>query len=86
MIGEIGALGGSIIPTVLSISKQHTGSYRSGWIAYAALALVILGMLRLVSRSWTKTWVGPGGRALPGSAALHGGELVVTGDGLLVNP
>jgi NNP family nitrate/nitrite transporter-like MFS transporter len=64
MIGEIGALGGSILPIVLSQSKQHTGSYRIGLIAYACLALLILGMLRLVSRSWTRTWVGPGGRAL----------------------
>ena len=64
MIGEIGALGGSILPIVLSQSKQHTGSYRFGFIAYAALALLILGMLRAVSRSWTKTWVGAGGRAI----------------------
>ena len=63
MIGEIGALGGAILPNVLGYSKQHTGNYRSGWIAYAALAFVILLMLRLVSRNWTKTWVGPGGRA-----------------------
>lgn len=64
MIGEIGALGGSILPIVLSQSRQHTGSYRIGFIAYAALALAILLMLRLVSRTWTKTWVGAGGRAI----------------------
>jgi NNP family nitrate/nitrite transporter-like MFS transporter len=64
MIGEIGALGGSILPLVLSQSKQHTGSYRLGFIAYAALAMAILLMLRIVSRTWTKTWVGAGGRAI----------------------
>lgn len=64
MIGEIGALGGSILPIALSQSRQHTGSYRLGFIAYAALALVVLLMLRLVSRAWTKTWVGAGGRAI----------------------
>lgn len=64
MIGEIGALGGSILPLALSQSKQHTGSYQMGFIAYAILALLVLGMLRLVSRTWTKTWVGPGGKAL----------------------
>lgn len=69
MIGEIGALGGSILPLALSQSKQHTGTYRLGFIAYAALALVILLMLRIVSRSWTKTWVGAGGRAITVHAA-----------------
>jgi NNP family nitrate/nitrite transporter-like MFS transporter len=64
MIGEIGALGGSILPNVLAQSKQHTGSFRAGFIAYAGLAFLILLMLRYVSRTWTKTWVGKGGRAL----------------------
>ena len=64
MIGEIGALGGGILPNVLGLSKQHTGSYREGWIAYAALAFAILILMRVVSRSWTRTWVGAGGRAV----------------------
>jgi len=64
MIGEIGALGGSILPIALSQSKQHTGTYRAGFIGYAVLATVILLMLRVVSRSWTRAWVGAGGRAL----------------------
>jgi MFS transporter, NNP family, nitrate/nitrite transporter len=68
MIGEIGALGGGILPNVLGFSKQHTGSYREGWIAYAALAFAILVLMRVVSRSWTRTWVGAGGRALASSA------------------
>jgi NNP family nitrate/nitrite transporter-like MFS transporter len=63
MIGEIGALGGSILPNLLGYSKQHTGSFKGGFIVYAVLAFAILGMLRIVSRTWTKTWVGPGGRA-----------------------
>ena len=64
MIGEISALGGSILPIALSQSKQHTGSYRIGFIAYAVLAVAILLMLRIVSRSWTRSWVGGGGRAI----------------------
>ena len=64
MIGEIGALGGSILPNLLGYSKQHTGSFKGGFIVYAALAFCVLGLLRVVSRNWTKTWVGPGGRAL----------------------
>jgi MFS transporter, NNP family, nitrate/nitrite transporter len=64
MIGEIGALGGGILPNVLGLSKQHLGSYRMGWIGYAAFAFVVLVVMRIVSRSWTRTWVGSGGRAL----------------------
>ncbi|MDE3104715.1 MAG: NarK/NasA family nitrate transporter [Acidobacteriota bacterium] len=64
MIGEIGALGGGILPNLLGQSKQHTGSYSTGFILYAALALCILLMLRMVSRSWVGNWIGKGGRAL----------------------
>jgi MFS transporter, NNP family, nitrate/nitrite transporter len=64
MIGEIGALGGFILPNLLGQSKQHTGSYKIGFIIYAALAFVILIMMRLVAKNWMQTWVGVGGRAL----------------------
>ena len=64
MIGEIGALGGAILPNLLGQSKQHTGSYADGFIVYAALAFSVLVMMRVVSRRWTSTWVGKGGRAL----------------------
>jgi MFS transporter, NNP family, nitrate/nitrite transporter len=71
MIGEIGALGGSILPNVLGVSKQYTGSYRGGFIVYAALATAVLIMLRYVSRSWVTTWVGAGGRASTVSDSLQ---------------
>jgi MFS transporter, NNP family, nitrate/nitrite transporter len=73
MIGEIGALGGGILPNLLGQSKQHTGPYSMGFTIYAALALVILVMLRVVSKSWTRTWVGAGGRALPQGIAIDAG-------------
>ena len=83
MIGEIGALGGSILPNVLGYSKQHTGNYGAGFGVYSALALVVLLMLRVVSRRWTHKWVGPGGRALSGSSSMPRNP-VVTGEGLVV--
>ena len=64
MIGEIGALGGGILPNLLGQSKQHTGSYAMGFVVYTTLALLVIIMMRLVARQWTRTWVGPGGRAL----------------------
>lgn len=64
MIGEIGALGGSFIPNAMGISKQSTGSFAGGFLAFAALAAVAFIVLRFAQRKWTKTWVGKGGRAL----------------------
>ena len=69
MIGEIGALGGSILPNVLAQSKQHFGQYGYGFVFYGIFAGLILLMLRIVARQWTKSWVGPGGRALPAEYA-----------------
>jgi NNP family nitrate/nitrite transporter-like MFS transporter len=64
MIGEIGALGGSILPNLLGQSKQHTGSFAPGFVCYALFALGVLGVMRIVARKWMRTWVGAGGRAL----------------------
>lgn len=71
MIGEIGALGGGILPNLLGQSKQHTGSYRSGLLLYAVLAVAILVVMRIAARSWTRTWVGSGGRVLEALTPLH---------------
>jgi NNP family nitrate/nitrite transporter-like MFS transporter len=70
MIGEIGALGGSILPNLLGQSKQHTGSYAVGFIIYSVIALCVLVMMRVVSKEWTRTWVGAGGRAIQPETAL----------------
>jgi NNP family nitrate/nitrite transporter-like MFS transporter len=64
MIGEIGALGGSILPNALGLSKMKTGSFASGFAVFAALAVAVFIVMRLVARRWTRTWVGAGGRAL----------------------
>jgi NNP family nitrate/nitrite transporter-like MFS transporter len=71
MIGEIGALGGGILPNLLGQSKQHTGSYRSGLLLYAVLAVAVLVVMRIAARSWTRTWVGSGGRVNEELSAFH---------------
>jgi NNP family nitrate/nitrite transporter-like MFS transporter len=71
MIGEIGALGGGILPNLLGQSKQHTGSYRSGLLLYAVLAVAVLVVMRIAARSWTRTWVGSGGRVNEALSAFH---------------
>lgn len=65
MIGEVGALGGSILPNLLGQSKQHTGSYATGFLIYTALACAVLVMMLSIARTWTRSWVGVGGKALP---------------------
>ena len=71
MIGEIGALGGGILPNLLGQSKQHTGSYTAGFLLYAMLAVAVLVMIQIVARSWTRSWVGSGGRALESLPLVH---------------
>ncbi|MGE5453250.1 MAG: MFS transporter [Acidobacteriota bacterium] len=63
MIGEIGALGGGLVPNAMGLAKQHTGSYLGGFVAIAVLAVLSLGMMRIMQIRWTRTWAEKGGRA-----------------------
>jgi NNP family nitrate/nitrite transporter-like MFS transporter len=69
MIGEIGALGGGFLPNAMGLSKQYTGTYFWGFVAFAVLAVVMLAMLRIMQIRWTRTWAEKGGRARPAPAA-----------------
>jgi NNP family nitrate/nitrite transporter-like MFS transporter len=79
MIGEIGALGGGILPNLLGQSKQHTGSYRGGFLLYAALSVGVLIVMRVVARSWTRSWIAPGGRAIDTAITLNAVATPATG-------
>ena len=63
MIGEIGALGGGLIPNAMGISRQYTGSYLGGFLVFAGAAVAVLWMLRRMQVRWTRTWAEKGGRA-----------------------
>jgi NNP family nitrate/nitrite transporter-like MFS transporter len=63
MIGEIGALGGAIVPNAMGLSKQFAGTYLWGFVLFAVLAIAMLGMLRVMQLRWTRTWAEKGGRA-----------------------
>ena len=63
MIGEIGALGGGLVPNAMGMSKQYFGSYLYGFLAFAVLAVAVLLMMRVMQIRWTRTWAEKGGRA-----------------------
>ena len=63
MIGEIGALGGGLVPNAMGLSKQYVGSYSGGFFVFAVLAAAMLVMLRVMQIRWTRTWAEKGGRA-----------------------
>lgn len=75
MIGEVGALGGAILPNVMGMSKQYTGHFATGFVIYAAFAAVVLGCLFLWQRSWVGSWVGPRGKALTSPETKESREL-----------
>ncbi|OUM01253.1 MFS transporter [Variovorax sp. JS1663] len=63
MIGEIGALGGGVVPNAMGLSKQYFGTYLWGFVLFSVLALVMLGVMRFMQIRWTRTWAEKGGRA-----------------------
>lgn len=74
MIGEVGALGGGFIPNAMGLSKQYFGTYLWGFVSFAALALLMLVMLRTVQIRWTRTWAEKGGRARAATPASDTGS------------
>ncbi|OYT93679.1 MAG: MFS transporter [Burkholderiales bacterium PBB3] len=66
MIGEIGALGGGLVPNAMGLTKQYLGSYAGGFYVFAALSVAMLVMLRVMQIRWTRTWAEKGGRARSG--------------------
>ncbi|HEX7888250.1 MAG TPA: MFS transporter [Ramlibacter sp.] len=63
MIGEIGALGGGLVPSTMGLSRQYLGSYAWGFFLFAVLALLVLAVMRAMQSRWTRTWAERGGRA-----------------------
>ena len=78
MIGEIGALGGGLVPNAMGLSKQYFGTYAWGFVLFAVLSVVMLGVMRVMQLRWTRTWAEKGGRArvsaMPSTPADYGGS------------
>jgi NNP family nitrate/nitrite transporter-like MFS transporter len=63
IIGAAGGLGGFVLPIVLGVLKDQTGTYGSGFRVFAIVAIAC-GMLMLVVRNgWQRTWARPEARS-----------------------
>jgi NNP family nitrate/nitrite transporter-like MFS transporter len=69
MIGELGALGGGLVPNAMGLARQYLGTYAWGFAFFALFALCTLVLLRALQADWTSRWVGAGGRARVGAHA-----------------
>ena len=56
LVGMAGGIGGFYLASSLGYSKQVTGSYQIGLIAFACLALVAMAGLTSVKTRWRTTW------------------------------
>ncbi len=56
LVGMTGGIGGFYLASSLGFSKQLTGSYQSGFLIFAGLAIVALVGLTSVKRRWRTTW------------------------------
>jgi NNP family nitrate/nitrite transporter-like MFS transporter len=56
IVGMTGGLGGFYLASSLGYSKQFTGSFQSGFLLFAGLALLALVGLTAIKRHWHTTW------------------------------
>jgi NNP family nitrate/nitrite transporter-like MFS transporter len=56
LVGCGGGIGGFLLGRLFGLSKEYTGSYTTGIMVFAGLALVALAGLFLVKKRWRTTW------------------------------
>lgn len=64
LVGAAGGVGGYYLNFALGNLHDATGTYAAGFIALAGMGLVALCALRLSAPSWTRAWLGSGGKAM----------------------
>jgi NNP family nitrate/nitrite transporter-like MFS transporter len=67
IVGAAGGLGGFLLPSVLGLLKDRTGSFGSGFAVLASLAFCGFAVLLALGKRWRRTW--------PESAAARAGLL-----------
>ena len=63
LVGAAGGVGGYYLNIALGGLKDATGTYASGFFAFAAMSVIALITLCVVAPAWTKSWLGAGGVA-----------------------
>jgi NNP family nitrate/nitrite transporter-like MFS transporter len=76
ILGAAGGLGGFFLPTLLGGLKQSTGSYATGLVVFAGIALLALVCLGVVQRGWIGVWIARHGRAYSSAASVLSPEEV----------
>ena len=61
LVGMAGGFGGFYLASSLGLAKQLTGSFSSGFLIFAGLAVVALTGLMLVKGRWRRTWTAAAG-------------------------
>jgi NNP family nitrate/nitrite transporter-like MFS transporter len=56
LVGMAGGIGGFYLASSLGLAKQFTGSFATGFLIFAGLAVVALLGLTMVKRKWRATW------------------------------
>jgi MFS transporter, NNP family, nitrate/nitrite transporter len=77
LVGAAGGVGGYYLNVALGQLKDATGTYASGFWAFAGIAALALIVLQVVSPGWTRAWLGAGGVATKteGAAAVTAGAV-----------
>ncbi len=56
LVGMAGGVGGFYLASSLGVARQLTGSYQSGFLVFAALALLAFAGLAMVKTRWRGSW------------------------------
>ncbi|HZV57106.1 MAG TPA: nitrate/nitrite transporter [Sphingobium sp.] len=56
LVGMAGGVGGFYLASSLGVAKQVSGSFASGFLIFAGLALLALGGITLVKGKWRSSW------------------------------
>jgi NNP family nitrate/nitrite transporter-like MFS transporter len=69
LVGSAGGVGGFLLPFMLGMLKDETGTYATGFTLFAVVAVASAGLLLVAQHTWRHSW------APHGSSARHGRSL-----------